>query len=90
VRSRPSLNSCRATRRASGSASLRQKTRRPEFVDRLNKEVNAALADLNMKARLAEWGTTALPGSPADFGKLIAAETEKWTKVIKLAGIEPE
>jgi hypothetical protein len=41
-------------------------------------EINAALADPKMKARLAEWGATALPGSPADFGKLIAEETEKW------------
>jgi len=42
-----------------------------------------------MKARLAEWGATALPGSPADFGNLIADETEKWAKVIKFAGINP-
>ena len=49
-------------------------------------EVNAALADPNTKARLAEWGATALPGSPADFGKLIAEETEKWGKVVKFRG----
>ena len=42
-----------------------------------------------MKARLAEWGATALPGSPADFGNLIADETKKWAKVIKFAGINP-
>jgi hypothetical protein len=43
-----------------------------------------------MKVRLAEWGATALPGSPADFGNLIADETEKWAKVIKFAGINPQ
>jgi tripartite-type tricarboxylate transporter receptor subunit TctC len=61
-----------------------------EIVDRLNKEINAALADPNMKARLAELGATALPGFPADFGKLIAEETEKWGKVVKFAGIKAE
>ncbi|MGE5780427.1 MAG: Bug family tripartite tricarboxylate transporter substrate binding protein, partial [Hyphomicrobiales bacterium] len=49
-----------------------------EIVDKLNKEINASLAEPKIKARLAEWGATALPGSPADFGKLIAEETEKW------------
>jgi hypothetical protein len=48
-------------------------------------EINAALADPQMKARLAEWGATPLPRSPADFGKLIAEETEKWGKVVKFA-----
>jgi tripartite-type tricarboxylate transporter receptor subunit TctC len=61
-----------------------------EIVDKLNKEVNAALADPKMKARLAELGATALPGSSADFGKFIADETEKWGKVIKFAGIKPQ
>jgi tripartite-type tricarboxylate transporter receptor subunit TctC len=61
-----------------------------EIVDKLNKEVNAALADPNMKARLADLGGTVLAGSPADFGKLMADETEKWGKVIKSAGIKPE
>ena len=59
-----------------------------EIVDKLNKEINAALADPNMKARLAELGATALPGSPADFGKLLADETEKWAKVVKFAGVK--
>ena len=53
-------------------------------------EINAALADPKMRARLAEWGATALPGSPADFGKLIAEETEKWGKVVKFAAIKAE
>jgi tripartite-type tricarboxylate transporter receptor subunit TctC len=57
-----------------------------EIIDKLNKEINAALADANMKARLADLGGTVLAGSPADFGKLIAEETEKWGKVIKFSG----
>ena len=61
-----------------------------EIVDKLNKEVNAALADPKMKARLADLGSVPLPGSPAKFGKLIADETEKWAKVIKFAGIKPQ
>ena len=61
-----------------------------EIVDKLNAEINAALADPKMKARLAEWGATALPGSPADFGKLIAEETEKWGKVVKFAGVKAD
>jgi tripartite-type tricarboxylate transporter receptor subunit TctC len=61
-----------------------------EIVEKLNKEINAALADPKMKARFADLGGTVLPGSPADFGKLIADETEKWGKVVKFAGIRPE
>jgi len=61
-----------------------------EIIDRLNKEINAALADPEFKARLAHLDGTALGGSPADFGKLIAEETEKWRKVIRLANIKPE
>ena len=61
-----------------------------EIVDRLNKEINAALADPKIRARLADLGGTPLAGSSADFGKLIADETEKWGKVIRAAGIKPE
>ena len=61
-----------------------------EIVDRLNKEINAVLADPKIKARFAELGGTPLPGSPADFGMLIADETEKWAKVIRAANIKPE
>ncbi len=61
-----------------------------EIVDRLNKEINAGLTDPKLKARLAELGGTVLAGSPTDFAKLIAEETEKWGKVIKFAGIKPE
>jgi tripartite-type tricarboxylate transporter receptor subunit TctC len=61
-----------------------------EIIEKLNREVNAALAELGIKARLAELGITPLSGSPAAFRQLIVDETEKWTKVIKAAGIKPE
>jgi tripartite-type tricarboxylate transporter receptor subunit TctC len=61
-----------------------------EIVNKLNKEINAGLVDPKFKARLADLGGTVLAGSPADFGKLIAAETEKWGKVIRAANIRPE
>jgi tripartite-type tricarboxylate transporter receptor subunit TctC len=61
-----------------------------EIVDRLNKEINAGLNDPKMKARLAELGGTTLVGSPSEFGKLIAGETEKWGKVIRAASIKAE
>jgi tripartite-type tricarboxylate transporter receptor subunit TctC len=61
-----------------------------EVIDKLNREINAGLADPKLKARLAELGGMALAGSPADFGKLIADETEKWGKVIRAANIKPE
>jgi tripartite-type tricarboxylate transporter receptor subunit TctC len=61
-----------------------------EIVDKLNKEINAGLADPKMQARLAAFGGTPLVVSPADFGRLIAEETEKWGKVIRAANIKPE
>jgi tripartite-type tricarboxylate transporter receptor subunit TctC len=61
-----------------------------EIIEVLNKETNSALADPNIKAQLAAFGNTELPGSPNDFGKLIADETEKWGKVIRAANIKPE
>jgi tripartite-type tricarboxylate transporter receptor subunit TctC len=61
-----------------------------EIVDKLNKEINAALADPKVKARLADLGGTVLPGSPADFGMLVADEIDKWAKVVKFAGIKPD
>jgi tripartite-type tricarboxylate transporter receptor subunit TctC len=61
-----------------------------EIVDKLNNGINAALADPKIKARLADLGGTVLAGSPADFGKFIADETEKWAKVIKFAGIKAD
>lgn len=60
-----------------------------EIVDKLNKEISAALADPGMKARISDMGAAPFVGSPADFGRLIAAETEKWAKVIKFAGLKP-
>ena len=59
-----------------------------EIVDRLNREINAGLADPKLKARLAEMGAWVLPGSPADCGKLIADEIEKWGKVIRAGNIK--
>ena len=61
-----------------------------EIIDRLNKEINAGLAEPKIKARFADIGGTALPGSPADFAKVIAEDTEKWGKVIRTAHIKPE
>ena len=61
-----------------------------EIIDKLNREVNAALDDSRIKARLAVLGGTALAGSPAEFGKLIADDTEKWGKVIRAANIKAE
>src|SRR5262249_55942592 len=61
-----------------------------DIVDKPNKEVNSALADPKMKARLAELGATVLPGSPADFSKLLAEETEKSAKVVKFAGVKAD
>jgi tripartite-type tricarboxylate transporter receptor subunit TctC len=61
-----------------------------EVIDKLNKEINAGLSDPELRRRLAEGGGTVIAGSPADFGKFIGNETEKWAKVIKFAGIRPE
>jgi tripartite-type tricarboxylate transporter receptor subunit TctC len=62
----------------------------PDVIAILNREVNAGLADPKIKAKLADLGGTIIPGSPADFGRLIASEIEKWAKVIKFANIKPE
>ena len=61
-----------------------------EIVNKLNQEINAGLADPNFKARLADVGAWALPGSPTDYGKLIVDETEKWGKVIRVRNIKAE
>ena len=61
-----------------------------EIIDRVNQAINAGLAEPKIKARLAELGGVILPGSPTDFGKLIADDTEKWSKVIKFSGAKPE
>jgi len=59
-----------------------------EIISKLNREINAALADPRIIARLADVGATPSAGSPADFGKHIAEETEKWGKVVKFAGVK--
>jgi tripartite-type tricarboxylate transporter receptor subunit TctC len=59
------------------------------IINKLNVQINAGFADPKIKARLADLGGSVLPGSPADFGKLIADETEKWGKVVKFAGLKP-
>jgi tripartite-type tricarboxylate transporter receptor subunit TctC len=61
-----------------------------DIIEKLNREINAALVDPRMKARFAELGGTVLSGSSGDFGKLIADETEKWRKVVKFAGVKAE
>ena len=61
-----------------------------EVIDKLNKEINAGLADPKIKARFADLGGTPLVGSPADFSKLIAEETEKWGKVVKFSGAKAD
>jgi tripartite-type tricarboxylate transporter receptor subunit TctC len=62
----------------------------PEIINKLNAQINAALADPNIQARLADLGGTVMPGTPADFGKVIVDETEKWTKVVNAVGISVE
>jgi tripartite-type tricarboxylate transporter receptor subunit TctC len=62
----------------------------PEIIDKLNKEINLGLADSKLKARFAGLGAAVLAGSPADFGRFIGEETEKWAKVVKFADIKPD
>ena len=61
-----------------------------EIVNKLNSEINACLADPKLKARIADLGGVAITGSPADFGRLIAEETEKWAKVVRFSGAKAE
>jgi tripartite-type tricarboxylate transporter receptor subunit TctC len=75
---------------APGTASACRTAHRLRSSIRLSKETNAILADHKVKARFADIGATLLAGSPADFGKLVAEETEKWGKVVKFAGIKAE
>jgi len=87
----PTVNDFVSGYEASAVAGLGAPRNTPaEIIHSLNKEINAALADPNMKARLVDLGGTVLAGSPADFGKLIAEETEKWAKVIRAANIKAE
>ena len=64
--------------------------RPPEIVERLNKEVNAGLTDPKTKQRLTDLGCLIVAGSPADFGRFVAGEIEKWTKVVRTAGLRME
>jgi len=66
------------------------KNTHPDIIDRLNKEVNAALADPTIKARLTDLGGVPMPMTPADFGRLIADETQKWSRVVKFSGAKPD
>jgi tripartite-type tricarboxylate transporter receptor subunit TctC len=62
----------------------------PEVIERLNKEINAALADPRIKARFADMSATPIPGSPSDYAKLVTAETEKWGRVVMTANIKAD
>ena len=84
---RPSASPCRASKPAPGKASARPRTRPPRSSTRLNKEINAALADPTIKKHLADLGSMPKPMSPAAFKKMIVEETEKWAKVIHEANI---
>jgi tripartite-type tricarboxylate transporter receptor subunit TctC len=62
----------------------------PEIINKLNSAINAALADPNIQARLADLGGAVMAGTPADFGKVIADETDKWSKVVNAVGVSVE
>ena len=85
---RPWANLCRASRSAPGRASARRKTRRLDIVDKLNKAINAALADPTIKERLAKLGGVPMPMSPAACESFIVATTKKWAKLIHENHIE--
>jgi tripartite-type tricarboxylate transporter receptor subunit TctC len=87
----PPLADCLPGYEASGWYGIGAPRNTPsEITTKLNSAVNAGLADPKIKARLADLGATVLPGSSADFGKLIADETEKWSKIIRAENIKPE
>jgi hypothetical protein len=89
-RCRPWPSICLATRRSLLTGLGAPRNTSAEIIAIINKETNSALADPKIKAQLAALGNTVLPGSPADFGRLIAEETDKWAKVVKFANIKPE
>jgi tripartite-type tricarboxylate transporter receptor subunit TctC len=66
------------------------RTAPPEIIEKLNREINALLAEPRAKARFADMGGTTLPGPPSDFGKLVADETDKWATVVKFSGAKPD
>ncbi len=61
-----------------------------EIIDKLNREINTGVANPRMKARFADLGAAVLAGTPDEFGKVLAEETEKWGRVVKLAGLKPD
>ena len=77
-------------RRARGTDWVRRKNTPDEFIDKVNTAMNAVLADPKSQARFADLGASLLPGSPADFSRLVADETEKWGKVVKFSGVKPD
>ena len=87
---RPWPNSFRVTRRSAGTALGAPKGTPAEIVDKLNEAMNKSLADPKHKARLAELGVEPMPMTPAEFTKFIGAESDKWTKVIRAAGVTLE
>jgi tripartite-type tricarboxylate transporter receptor subunit TctC len=84
--SRPWATSCRATRERAGRGVGAPRSTPAAVIEKLNREINAVLADPNMKAQIVDFGYTVFASSPADFGTFIAAYTEKWAKVIKFSG----
>jgi tripartite-type tricarboxylate transporter receptor subunit TctC len=84
------VSSCPASRRLPGFGVGAPRNTPVEIVNKLNREINAGLADPKLKAQIAELAGVTFPGSPADFGKFIADETEKWGKVVKAADIKAE
>src|SRR4029077_17547230 len=77
---------CRAIGPTPGAGLCAPKGTPPEIISVLNKEVNLAMADPKIKERIASLGGVALPGSPEDYGRTIAADTEKWAKVVQFSG----
>jgi tripartite-type tricarboxylate transporter receptor subunit TctC len=76
---------------ASGTQGIGVPRKTPvEIIDKLNREINAGLYDSTMRARITNLGNTPLALSPAEYGKLLAQETEKWGKVVKFAGLKPD
>jgi tripartite-type tricarboxylate transporter receptor subunit TctC len=87
---RPSPISCPASRRAPGRGLCAPQGSPADIVNRLNEEVNAAVADPKIKGQLEDLSLRVLSGTPADFAKFIADDTEKWAKVVKFAGIKAD
>jgi tripartite-type tricarboxylate transporter receptor subunit TctC len=84
------VNLCRATRRASYTGLGVPRNTPTEIVEKLNKEIDAAVADPKLKARFAELGGVPMPMPPPEYRKFLADDTKKWAKVVKFANIKPE